>query len=214
MAPSIGAHSRQVRHARLLRRLGRAAIGAAAVWLAAMVIGFAVVPLGVGGVMIAVAAMLATFAALLLFPRLRAPTAADVRGAGAAEIAPRAQLLLEARRPALPPPAQALVDRIGGALDQLAPQLARLGSHDAAADEARRLLGEHLPGLIDSYAAIPPALRAVPNAGATPEAQLTGGLGVIAREIDELTARIAAGELDTLATRGRFLETRYDGGAG
>ena len=49
------------------------------------------------------------------------------------------------------------------------------------------------------------------NGGKTPEQQLVDGLKLIDREIETMTGQIARGELDKLATRGRFLEIRYDG---
>ncbi len=67
----------------------------------------------------------------------------------------------------------------------------------------------HLPGLIESYTRIPESLRKAPDGGATPEQQLLDGLGVIATEIGTMTTQIARGELDALATRGRYLETKY-----
>jgi hypothetical protein len=192
------------------RRLARAVIAAVAVWIGALIAGF-VLPggLGISGLIVTFFVMAVVFGVLAAFPRLRAPVATDVRGSDLKGLAARAELFLEAQRPLLPAPAVPLLDRIGTALDQLSPQLQTVGENDPAADEARRLLGEHLPGLIESYTRIPESLRTAPNAGATPEQQLVDGLGVIAGEIGTMTGQIARGELDALATRGRYLETKY-----
>jgi hypothetical protein len=111
----------------------------------------------------------------------------------------------------LPAPAISIVQDIGVRLDQLAPQLQTLNENDPAAREVRKLVGEHLPELINGYKNIPDSLRRQDNAGKTPEQQLIDGLQRIDREIETMTGQIARGELDKLATRERFLEIRYDG---
>jgi hypothetical protein len=40
---------------------------------------------------------------------------------------------------------------------------------------------------------------------------LVEGLSVIGREIDEMAAQLAQGDLDALSTRGRYLEIKYQG---
>ena len=211
VGPSLGRRSRLMKRRHRLRRLARAVIAASLVWIVALVAGFTVNGLGIGGLIVTFFVMAVVFTLLLLFPRMRAPAPADIRGSDIKSLAGRTELFLESQRAALPPPAQTLLDRIGSELDHLGPQLATLKEREPAADEARRLLGEHLPGLIESYTRIPPALRGQPNAGATPEEQLVGGLDIIAREIGTMTGQIASGELDALATRGRYLETKYVG---
>jgi hypothetical protein len=113
----------------------------------------------------------------------------------------------------LPAPAISIVQDIGVRLDQLAPQLQTLNENDPASREVRKLVGEHLPELINGYKRIPETLRRQDNAGKTPEQQLIDGLTRIDREIETMTGQIARGELDKLATRERFLEIRYDGAA-
>jgi hypothetical protein len=74
----------------------------------------------------------------------------------------------------------------------------------------RKLLGDHVPSLINSYTSIPAALTHQPHAGSTPAAQLHAGLETIAREVESIGNAVASGELDALAIRGRYLDTRYD----
>ena len=207
--PSLGERSRRIKSRHRMRRLVRAVIAAAAVWIGALIAGFAMNGLGVSGLIATFFLVAVVFALFLSFPRLRAPDPRGLRSSDLRQLAGNTELFLEAQRPLLPAPALPLLDRIGGELDQLAPQLQTLGENDPAADEARRMLGEHLPGLIESYTRIPEALRTAPNAGATPEQQLLGGLEIIADEIGTMTGRIARGELDALATRGRYLEAKY-----
>ncbi|MDB5706128.1 MAG: hypothetical protein JWN66_3244, partial [Sphingomonas bacterium] len=116
---------------------------------------------------------------------------------------------LETQRPALPAPAQTLLDGIGVRLETLAPQLAALDEREPAAAEVRKLVGEQLPELIKDYAKVPQPLRGVERNGKTPDAQLAEGLKLIEQEIGEMSAQLAEGDLNLLATRGRFLEIKY-----
>ena len=58
---------------------------------------------------------------------------------------------------------------------------------------------------------MPASLRATPRNGKTPDAQLVDGLKLIDGQIAEMSAHLAQGDLDALATRGRFLEIKYRG---
>ena len=106
-------------------------------------------------------------------------------------------------------PANVIQD-IGIRLDQLAPQLQTLDDNDPAAREVRKLVGEHLPELINGYKRIPDSLKRKEHGGKTPEQQLVDGLKLIDREIETMTGQISRGELDKLAVRGRYLELKYD----
>jgi hypothetical protein len=139
------------------------------------------------------------------------PTMESLRQTDLETLAGKTEIWLEAQRPALPAPAIPLVQNIGLRLDALAPQLQTLEESNPAAREVRKLVGEHLPELINGYKRIPEPLRRQDNSGKTPEQQLIDGLKLIDREIETMTGQIARGELDKLATRGRYLEIRYDG---
>jgi hypothetical protein len=102
-----------------------------------------------------------------------------------------------------------LLDGIGVRLETLGPQLATLDEREPAAADVRRLVGEQLPELIKGYARVPQPLRGVQRNGKSPDAQLAEGLALIDQEIGEMTAQLAAGDMDQLATRGRFLEIKY-----
>ena len=127
------------------------------------------------------------------------------------QLAGRAELWLEQQQPRLPAPAQLAAQSIGTRLDQLGLQLDMLDPASPVATEVRSLVGEHLPALVESYERVPPPMRARESAGSTPDQQLTEGLKTIDRQIDDLATRIAQGDLDALATRGRFLEVKYSG---
>ena len=81
-----------------------------------------------------------------------------------------------------------------------------LSETEPAAREVRRLVGEELPELIRGYQRVPQQLR---RQG--PDAQLVEGLRVVEGEIARMTEQLASGDLDKLATQGKYLELKYRG---
>lgn len=205
---SLSARRRKRQGTEIMTRLGRIAGADFAIIMAAIVIGW-FVPLGIGGAMLVMGLLIAATLALAIFP-----LTPDVKPEALAQV-PLKQLplkteqWLETQRPALPAPAQTLVDGIGVRLEGLAPQLQTLNEQEPAAAEVRRLVGEHLPELLKGYARVPAALRGVERNGQTPNQQLAEGLKVIDDQIAGMSAQLAEGDLNLLATRGRFLEIKY-----
>lgn len=199
------------------RRLTRIAIADGAILLAAIVIGL-FMPIGMFGALAVMALLIATTLALALVATAPPPSPEKLRQAPIQALPAQTGRWLEAQRPALPAPALSLIDQIGVRLDTLTPQLATLGNDDPAAAEVRKLVGEQLPEFINGYTRVPKNLRSVERNGKTPDAQLIEGLRLIEGEIGEMTAHLAQGDLDSLETRGRYLEIKYrgdgvDGGA-
>jgi hypothetical protein len=118
---------------------------------------------------------------------------------------------LDRQRGDMPAQAARQVDGIGRRLETLGPQLAGLDENSPAAGEIRKLLADNLPGLVESYARVPQPLRGVERNGKTPDQQLADGLAVIDRVIAQMTEQLAKGDLDLLATRGRYLQIKYQG---
>jgi hypothetical protein len=174
----------------------------------AMVTGL-ILPGGIGifGALAAMMLMIAVTLAIALAPAARAQPARLAQ----VDIALPAQTerWLEAQRPLLPAPAVQLVDRIGQRLDTLSPQLAGVDNDTTEAMEVRRLIGEQLPAFLRDYERVPEPLRRVERNGRTPDAQLVDGLKLIEQEIGDMTQRLAQADLDSLSTRGRFLEMKY-----
>ncbi|MDQ2877867.1 MAG: hypothetical protein M3R41_02150 [Pseudomonadota bacterium] len=191
------------------RRLTRALIADGAILAIAIGWGLAIGPIGMFGFLGMIVAMALATMLLLAAPASSAPSPERLRDTPLKALPAQTGRWLDAQRPALPAPAQTLIDGIGVRLDTLAAQLATLGEDDPAAGEVRKLLGEQLPEFIGGYARVPEPLRRTPRNGKTPDAELTDGLKVIDDEIAEMTQRLAQGDLDSLATRGRFLELKY-----
>lgn len=207
----IGTKSQALRRAHFWGKLSKAIMAVGAVLIGAGIIGGIIGGIGFWGVMIT-ALLVATAAYVLMrFPQMPMPTTESLKLTDLSTLAGKAEIWLEAQRPALPAPAVTLMQDIGARLDQLAPQLQTLDDNDPAAREVRKLVGEHLPELINGYKRIPESLRNKEHAGKTPAQQLVDGLKTIDREIETMTGQISRGELDKLAVRGRYLEIRYDG---
>lgn len=173
--------------------------------------------LGVGALVVPVAAPVLAAAgggALLLAvgslfqPSRRRFAEGDFSQAELAELPGDAEDWLLARRDRLPLDCRPRLDRIFQRLGDLQPHLATLAPHSNAAWEARRLLGEHLPGLILAWDAIPAsAQEEEPEVGA----RLRSGLETLADALDALCREVRRAPLMTFETQGRFLESRYRG---
>jgi hypothetical protein len=207
-------------HGKRLRRRAtsvgtRVALIAAAdaiILLAAMVAGL-FVPLGLFGFLAVMLLMLAVTLAIALAPAAKPPTEEKLREVDLKVLPAQTERWLEGQRSGLPVPAARLTDRIIMRLEALSPQLAQVEQGTEPEFEVRKLVGEQLPALVRDYAKVPPSLRSVERNGRTPDGELVGGLQLIEQEIADMTARLAQGDLDSLQTRGRYLEMKYkDGG--
>jgi hypothetical protein len=190
------------------RRARNMLFGAFAVVLAAFLYGNLVAPLGFLGLMVTALAAMCVMVLLSTWPARRAPKLEALPTAPLAALPGEVETWLEGQRLALPAPVASEIDRVMAQLDRLAPELKALDPATPEADDARRLLSDHLPRLVKSYAEVPATHRATPEA----QGHLRDGLRVVGREIDRLTADLAKERLQALETEGRFLESRYGEG--
>jgi len=197
-----------------MRIIGRCVLASILVALALAAVNAWLVPVTPLILAAAVAILAASWAGIGYAARPRAITAAHLSDAGLAALPGATAAWLEAQRPALPPPAVQLVDRISARLEAMTPQLATLDPREPAADSVRRLLSTELPRLIDHYRTIPETLRADARDGsASPDARLVDALGIAEAQIGRMTEQLASGAFDELATQHRFLELKYEGDA-
>lgn len=209
---SIGRESRRLRQRHLGKKIRNIVIGLFALWVGAGIVGTILSGIGFMGVMALIVASVVAVAVLGQYPKLKVPQRTDLaRATDARQLVGRTELWLEAQRPALPAPAADMVGKIGVQLDALGLQLDGIDANHPAAREVRTLVGETLPEMVDSYCRIPQHLRTEERAGATPDQQLTGGLGRISDEIDRVTRQLAEGRLDDLAIKSRYLDYKYGG---
>ena len=199
---------------RLNAGLGRTAVRIAItiglIWLAIIAIGL-VKPIGMFGFL---AALLVTgVVAAVLIARggrgvISAPAPAPDLPNGA--MVDRFDSYLYRARAALPAPARAELDGISRILPSLKQTLERLETLDPAAQDARRLMSLHLPGLIDRYDHVPAAFRQERDGeDKTVDQRLVEGLSAGRTALAEVAERLARADVAALETQGRFIRSRY-----
>jgi hypothetical protein len=206
---SIGQRSAELKRRHWLHKLIRACLAVAAILFAATLAGLVLDGIGLGGFVLTLLALAVAVGVLATFPRFRVPALGTLNRGDVRATVGRTQLWLESQRAALPAPAARQIDAIGARLDGLGVQLEGIDPAEPAVGDVRRLIGEHLPGMVASYTRIPAHLRGEQRGGRTSDQQLTEGLAKITEEIDALSRRLADGDIDALATEARYLDYRY-----
>ncbi|MBW0007478.1 MAG: hypothetical protein JO335_07170, partial [Sphingomonas sp.] len=113
-------------------------------------------------------------------------------------------------RAALPPPARAELDAMARILPSLKQTLERVETLDPAAQDARRLMSIHLPGLIERYERVPPAYRQERDGeDKTVDQRLIEGLAAGRVALSEVADNLARADVAALETQGRFIQSRY-----
>jgi hypothetical protein len=90
-------------------------------------------------------------------------------------------------------------------------QLSRVPPTNPIAQDLSRLLGKHLPELVERYTRVPPDQRSrtVDSDGRTVESTLVEGLKVVAAELSRASDALAAADREAMVVQGKFLEKRY-----
>lgn len=211
---SPAAHAARRRHyGRMAGSLGRkmGAIGLAllALIVATIVFSQLVAPIGLGGLFVVVLLTLGILAFFTLGggePK-RVEYSEDLP---TRRVVQNLESLLVRERPALPAPAARRVDAISASLPLLESRLAEIDPLDPLAQDARRLMGKHLPELIERYERVPAAYRAERDGdGLTLDERLVAGLDTARTALDEIGAKLAHSDRQAFETQGRFLESRY-----
>ena len=191
-----------------LRRLHRAGYLLAGM-LAALVLASVITPIGFLTWLVALPTILLIAFLSLFWPSGHRAAPADDRAAPSlalAEMAARVEDGLVDRCSELPSRALPAADAIVARLGELQPHLGRLEPHSLAAGEARRLICEHLPRLVDAYLELPESARG-PAADAT--LRFTESLNIVANELDHLLETCCRDRQLSFDTQHRFIETRY-----
>jgi hypothetical protein len=114
------------------------------------------------------------------------------------------------QRAALPAPARAEIDAISRILPSLKQTLERVDDLNPEAQDARRLMSKHLPGLIDRYVNVPPAYRGQKDGeDVTVDERLVEGLAAGREALTEVSEKLAKSDLAAFETQGRFIKSRY-----
>jgi hypothetical protein len=201
---------RQRLNADLAGRFKRIGIGIGLISLATIIIGL-VLPIGMFGFLAAVGLAVGVAALLAITPasevRALAPPPADLANG---EMVQRFDSYLYRSRRALPAPAQGQIDALSAALPALRETMERVPTLDPTAQDARRLMSIHLPGLIDRYVHVPAAFRGEQDGeGKTVDERLVEGLAAGRKAITDISEQLARADMAAFETQGRFITSRY-----
>ncbi len=197
-------------NAGLGRTAFKVAVAVALIWLATTIVGL-IQPIGMFGFLAVVLATMVVATLLMVrggrSVRAAAPPSADLPNGKMVE---RFDTYLFRTRRALPAPAQAELDRISAILPPLTQTLDRVETLDPKAQDARRLMSLHLPGLVDRYLNVPPAYRQERDGeGKTVDERLIEGLTAGRDALSGIAEQLARDDVAALETQGRFIKSRY-----
>jgi hypothetical protein len=197
--------------ARLARKLTHGGIAIAAILAVMIVVGLVVDGIGLTGLFIAAALMLAAILFIGFRPEPAVkPVPAFSEDMSNKAVVQRLGTFLGRHRGHLPAAAGQRISAIQAQLPMLEAQLADMPLLDPLAQDARRLAGQHLPELIERYERVPPQYRRERERdGLSVDDRLVAGLDAAKVAIDDLGRRMSRQEMDEFETQGRFLESRY-----
>lgn len=192
------------------RTILRVAVTVAVIWLATIVVGL-VKPIGMFGFLTALL-VTAVVAAVIIARggRQAVTTPAPSTDLPNGAMVDRFDSYIYRSRRGLPAPAQAELDAIAQILPSLKQTLERIETLDPAAQDARRLMSIHLPGLIERYERVPPAYRQERDGeDKTVDQRLIEGLAAGRSALAEVSEQLARADVAALETQGRFIQSRY-----
>ena len=200
---------RQRVNADLSRRVKRVGIAIGLVSLITIVIGL-IMPIGMFGFLAAVGLAIGIAALLAFTPSKELGAAAPPTDLPNGEMVQRFDSYLYRTRRALPAPAQGQIDAISSLLPALRQTLERVETLNPDAQDARRLMSIHLPGLIDRYLHVPAAYRSQEDGeGKTVDERLVEGLAAARNALAEVSEKLARADMAAFETQGRFIQSRY-----
>jgi hypothetical protein len=200
---------RQRLNADVARRVKRAGLAIGLVSILTILLGL-VRPIGMFGFLAAVGLAIGIAALLAFAPSPERSAAAPSTDLPNGEMVQRFDSYLYRTRRALPPAAQTEVDRISSLLPSLRQTLERVETLDPNAQDARRLMSIHLPGLIDRYMHVPAAYRSeLDGEDKTVDERLVEGLAAGRAALAEIGEQLARADMAAFETQGRFIQSRY-----
>lgn len=200
--------------AAVARKIANIGMAVGALIVATLVFGLIVGPIGITGLFVVAALMMLAVVLFSIWPgeervvdyKEDMPNKAVVQ---------RLDGLLLRKRAALPSPAATRIDAISRQLPLLESRLAETNILDPLAQDARRLMGKHLPELIERYERVPPAYRHERDGeGLTVDERLIAGLDAAKDALGDLGRKLAHEDMTAFESQGRFIESRYKGDDG
>jgi hypothetical protein len=197
--------------AAIARRLTNAGIAIAALIVATIVFGLVIGPIGMGGLFLVAVLMLGLLLAFSFWPAAKPKPVAPFRDDmpnGA--VVQRLGTLIDRNRSQLPAPAAQRLEAIRTQLPLLESRLQGLNPLDPLAQDARRLMGQHLPELIERYQKVPAQYRRERDGGdMSVDERFVSGLDAAKEAVEDLHRKLAEQDVDAFETQGRFIESRY-----
>lgn len=193
------------------KRIKRAGFVGGAVVAVLLLWGLVIGPVGTTGLILAVLLGLAGMVMAGVW-NSNVPQPQDLAQASPAAMPAATEAWLYRQR--LPATAAPQIDAIGSLLATLETQLQRVPPTDPIAQDLSRLLGKHLPELVERYTRVPADQRSrtIDSDGRTIETTLTEGLQIVAAELARASDALAAADRDAVVVQGKFLEKRYGAG--
>ena len=193
----------------LTQTLVRIGVAIGVISLATIIVGL-ILPIGMFGFLAAVGLAIGVVALLAVSGgrQIAAPNVpADLPNG---EMVQRFDSYIFRARRALPAPAQAEVDLLSAQLAPLKQTLERVDALDPNAQDARRLMSAHLPGLIDRYLHVPASYRAEQDGeGVSVDQRLVEALAAGRAALTDISEKLARQDLAAFETQGRFIQSRY-----
>jgi hypothetical protein len=200
---------RQRLNASVMQRLTRVGVAIGVISLLTIIIGL-IQPIGMFGFLAAIGIAIGIAALLGFMPSGKGEAVAPPADLPNGTMVQRFDSYLYRQRAALPPPARAEIDAISRILPSLKQTLERVPDLDPDAQDARRLMSKHLPGLIDRYVNVPPAYRGQKDGeDVTVDERLVEGLAAGRAALSEVSEKLAKTDVAAFETQGRFIKSRY-----
>ena len=193
----------------LMRRVGRVGVAIGVISILTIVVGL-IMPIGMFGFLAAVGVAIGIAALLAFLPSGGSNASAPPADLPNGQMVQRFDSYLYRQRPALPAPARAEVDSLSRILPSLKQTLERIDDLNPDAQDARRLMSTHLPGLIDRYVNVPAAYRSQRDGeDVSVDERLIEGLQAGRGALEEISEKLARTDVAALETQGRFIKSRY-----
>jgi hypothetical protein len=188
------------------KRVNRAATAIVTIIFGTGIYAFAIGPIGIGGLLLMFLLTVLATGTLLMAPARRSKPIKITTKLSDSRLVEQVIAYLSHHRCNLPVQSREIVDSISSKLPLLKKGLAENGEE---AQETRRLIGSHLPDLIDRYERIPAAYRDEKDGGLSVNERLFIGLSAADAAVCDLARKMNRDHLAAFQTQGRFLETRY-----
>jgi hypothetical protein len=193
----------------LKSRAIRVGVAIGVISLLTIIVGL-IMPIGMFGFLAAVGLAIGVAALLAFVPGPESAAKAPPADLPNGEMVQRFDSYIYRSRAALPAPAQSELDAISAALPSLKQTLERVDALDPNAQDARRLMSQHLPGLIDRYRQVPQDYRAERDGdGVSVDERLVEGLAAGRGALAEITEKLVRSDVMAFETQGRFIKSRY-----